>query len=80
MPGVSFINNHVAYAIANKIKLVRIETELFFFFFFFLPEAGAPVYWDLGHYVACKDLSEGADSVGGQLRGDKDRVSRPSVA
>ena len=74
--GLSFIAANKVYISTNKTTIVQIETELFFFF-------------TRGGCVSClraclgarllpqsyqyPHLSEGADRVGGQLRGDKDK-------
>ena len=62
---------------SNKTKIVWIETEPFFFLF--LPGVDAShVYvraWALGcmhSLYQYPNLSEAADRVGGQLRGDKE--------
>ena len=76
IPDVCFITDRVAYASSNKTKIVWIETELFFF----LSGADAShVYmgaWELSCFHSLNyeypNLSEGADRVGGQLRGDKE--------
>ena len=68
-------NRHVAYAITNVTTVVRIETELSL-----LPRADASHIYTcvLGCYVASTviyhypNLPEGADRIGGQLRGDKE--------
>ena len=77
---ICFIADHVAYASSNKAKIVWLETELFFFLFYpgwmrlmfacVLGQLLLQSYW-------YPNLSEGADHVGGQLRGAK---SAPSVA
>ena len=72
---VCFITDHVAYARSDKTKIVSIQTELFSFF-----TRGGCASW----LCAClgtrllpqsyqyRNLSDGADRVGGQLRGDKE--------
>ena len=72
---VCFITDHVAYASSNKTKIIRIETD---FLIFFKTWGGC-----VSCLRACLDarllpqayqypnLSEGADHVGGQPRGDK---------
>ena len=62
----------------NKTKIVCTEMELFFLSFF-LPAVGTPhVYMRAWTHVLLSqsykypNLSEGADSIGGQLRGDKE--------
>ena len=68
---VCFITDHVAYASSNKTKIVWNEMELFL-----LPGVDASrVYvhaWALGCFQSYQypNLSEDADRVGGQLRGD----------
>ena len=75
---VCFITDHVAYASSNKTTIVWIETELFFSFFFFTRGGcasrlraclGARL---LPRSYQYRNLSEGADRIGGQLRGDKE--------
>ena len=70
---VCFITDHVAYVSSNKTKIVWIETEPFSY-----PGACASC---LRAYLGARlllqsyqypNLSEGADRVGGQLRGDKE--------
>ena len=74
IPDVCFITDYVAYASSDKTTIVEIETELLFF--------------TRGGCVSClraclgtrliplsyqyPNLSEGADRVGGQLRGEKE--------
>ena len=72
--GVSFIAANKVYTSTNKTTIAGIETELFS-----LPGVDAPhVYmWWLGARLLLqtyqyRNLSEGADRVGGQLRGDKE--------
>ena len=85
---VSFTTADVDGASKNKTKIVSIETEqqqqqqllLFVLFFFFFLTGGGRA----SCFCACLDamlllqsyeypnLSEGADSVGGQLRGNKE--------
>ena len=68
--GVSVVNAHVAFASTNKTASFEWRGNSF------LPGADAPHFkCVLGRYVSStelSDLSEGADSVGGQLRGDKE--------
>ena len=74
---VCFIAHHVTYASSNKTQIVWIEMELFSFLFFtrggcvscFRACFGARL---LPQSYQCSNLSEGADRVGGQLRGDKE--------
>ena len=72
---VCFITDHVAYASSNNTKIVGIEAELFSFLL--LPAVDTShVYvrtWALGCFHSLiTNLSEGADRVGGQLRGDQE--------
>ena len=76
---MSFIAANKVYSSTNKTNIVRIETELFFLFF--LPGADAPRVYVRAWRLCCfhspiysqyPNLSEGADRVGGQLRGDKE--------
>ena len=75
---VCFITDHVAYASSNKTTIVWIETELSFFFLFFTRGGCASCLRAfLGARVLPQsyqnpNLSEGADRVGGQPRGDKE--------
>ena len=72
---ISFITGHVAYASTNKTKIVRIETELFSVFTPGGPASSLRACFDavlLPQSYQYPNLSEGADSVGGQLRGDKE--------
>ena len=74
---IYFITDHVAYASSNKTKIVCIETDLFYF------TRGGCVSClraCLGAWLVPqsypgstdRNLSEGADRVGGQLRGGKE--------
>ena len=71
---ICFITDHDAYASSNKTTIVWIVTELFFFtragcascLRAFLGTSGL-----LPQSYQYPNLSEGADRVGGQLRGDK---------
>ena len=77
--GVSFIAASQVYTSTNKTTIVCIETELFFFFFFLFTRGecvsclraclGARLLPQSSQYP---NLSEGADRVAGQLRGDKE--------
>ena len=78
---VCFIADHVAYARSDKTKIVSIQTELFssFFSLFFFTRGGCTsrLRACLGARLLLQayyypNLSEGADLVGGQLRGDKE--------
>ena len=76
---VCFITDHVAYASSNKTKIVWIETELFLFFLPGVDGRASCLRACLGARLLLQsykypNLSEGAERVGGQLRGDKDRV------
>ena len=80
--GVSFIVANKVYASTNKTTIVESRQNSFFFFFFFFFS-----FFTLGGCVSClracfgarllilsyqyPNLSEGADSVGRQLRGNK---------
>ena len=77
--GASFIAANKVYASTNKITIVESRRNSFFFFFFFT-RGGCVSY--LRECFDAKllllsyqypNLSEGADSVGRQLRGDKDQ-------
>ena len=76
IPDVCFITDYVAYASSNKTKIVRINTEIFCFFFTrggcascLRACLGARLLPQSYQYP---NLSEGADRVGGQMRGDKE--------
>ena len=79
MLDVSFITDHVAYASTNKTKIVSNGPELLLLFFFFFFTRGGCVsclHGCLGARLFPQsyqypNLSEGADRVGGQQRGDK---------
>ena len=71
---VCFITDHIAYASSNKTQIVWIETELFFFTRGGCASClraclGARLLPQFYQYL---NLSEGADRVGGQLRGHKE--------
>ena len=76
-PGVSFIAANKIYTSTNKTTIIWIEMELFFFFFFTWGGCvsclracfGARLLPQSYYYP---NLSEGADRVAGQLRGDKE--------
>ena len=85
LSGVCFITDHVAYASSDKTKIVGIVTEPFFssssfFCFYFFTRGGCASYLraSLGARLlilqsySYRSLSEGADRVRGQLRGDKE--------
>ena len=77
------MTRYVVYTSTNKTQIIRFETEIFVFFILliFLPRADAShVYvgaWALGcfnslfFFLFYPNLLEGADRVGGQLRGDE---------
>ena len=76
MLDVSFLTDHVAYASTNKTKIVSNGPERFSFLFFTRGGCVSCLRAYLGARLLPQsyqypNLSEGADRVGGQLRGDK---------
>ena len=75
---VCFITDHVAYASSYKTQIISVETGLFLFFIFLTRGGCASCLRTclgarlLPQSYQYPNLSEGADRVAGQLRGDKE--------